>query len=100
MRLRSGAVLTWAHFVLPQQSLANTYSSPPAPIDFTGYKSKISAEGVVDSFQSEYNAISYQTYVAEELAEIKAKHDALVRPFAEIQGPGLGIFFRFFPSFV
>lgn len=33
---------------------------------------------MVDKFAAEYGAVAYPTYVAEELAEIKAKHDALV----------------------
>ena len=32
-------------------ALSNTYSSPPPPIDFAAYKSKISAEGVVEKFE-------------------------------------------------
>ena len=32
-------------------ALSNTYSAPPPPIDFAAYKSKISAEGVVEKFE-------------------------------------------------
>jgi len=59
-------------------SLSNTYATPPPPIDFAAYKSKISAADVVDKFQAEYARINYPTYVVEEVAEIKAKHDALI----------------------
>lgn len=32
-------------------ALSNTYSSPPPPIDFAAYKSKLSADGVVEKFE-------------------------------------------------
>ena len=85
------------------QSLSNTYSSPPPPIDFSAYKGKISDASVLEKFeasltvfaplfapalpywiladlstQAEFKNISYPTYVAEELAEIKAKQQMAV----------------------
>ena len=56
------------------------YSSAPPPIDFEAYKAKISTPGVVEKFEQEYKTISYPEAVAEELAEIKEQHAAMVRP--------------------
>eukprot|EP00619_Florenciella_sp_RCC1007_P004387 CAMPEP_0205903328 /NCGR_PEP_ID=MMETSP1325-20131115/30_1 /ASSEMBLY_ACC=CAM_ASM_000708 /TAXON_ID=236786 /ORGANISM="Florenciella sp., Strain RCC1007" /LENGTH=168 /DNA_ID=CAMNT_0053268963 /DNA_START=37 /DNA_END=543 /DNA_ORIENTATION=+ len=60
------------------QALANNYSGPPTPIDFAAYKAKISTPGLVDKFEAEYKTISFPKAVAEELAEIKEQHAAML----------------------
>lgn len=41
----------------------------------------------IGTSQSEYNSINYPTFVAEELAEIKAKHDEMVSWVALRESP-------------
>jgi len=60
------------------QALANTYSSAPTPIDFASYKAKVSTPGIVEKFEAEYKTVSFPKAVAEELAEIKEQHAAML----------------------
>jgi len=59
------------------QALSNTYSTPPPPIDFEYYKSKISDSEVVAKFEAEYKNVAYPQCVVDELAEIKTQYDEL-----------------------
>eukprot|EP00616_Rhizochromulina_sp_CCMP1243_P013430 CAMPEP_0118962278 /NCGR_PEP_ID=MMETSP1173-20130426/677_1 /TAXON_ID=1034831 /ORGANISM="Rhizochromulina marina cf, Strain CCMP1243" /LENGTH=183 /DNA_ID=CAMNT_0006910527 /DNA_START=85 /DNA_END=637 /DNA_ORIENTATION=- len=59
------------------QGLSNTYSTPPPPIDFDHYKSKISDSEVVAKFEAEYKNVAYPQCVVDELAEIKSQYDEL-----------------------
>jgi len=60
-------------------ALSNTYSSPPPPIDFDGYRKQLAAsKDVVADFEADYKNITYPQYVAEELASIKDQYSTLV----------------------
>lgn len=70
--------LRQAHSQIEQD--AKKYMAPPAPINFAEYREKIKTKGLVDVFESDYNALQFEELnAADFMDEGAAETAAMVR---------------------